>query len=78
MGYSMRTDRYRFTEWVSRKNPSEVDAVELYDHVTDPQENENIAGRPESAVLVKELSARRKAGWQAARPASLPAKSSEE
>ncbi len=78
MGYSMRTDRYRFTEWVSRKNPSEVDAVELYDHVTDPQENENIAGRPESAVLVKELSARRKAGWQAARPASLPARSSKE
>ena len=65
MGYSMRTDRYRFTQWVNRDDHSKVDAVELYDHQRDPQENQNIAGKPESAVLVKELSAKLQAGWRA-------------
>ncbi len=68
MGYTMRTDRYRFTQWVNRKDHSKVDAVELYDHQIDPQENQNIAARPERAALVKELTAKWNAGWQAARP----------
>jgi hypothetical protein len=64
----MRTDRYRFTQWVKRDDHSKVDAVELYDHQNDPQENHNIAGKPENAALVKELAAKLTAGWQAARP----------
>ncbi len=68
MGYTMRTDRYRFTQWVKRDDHSKVDAVELYDHQNDPQENHNIAGKPENAALVKELAAKLTAGWQAARP----------
>jgi arylsulfatase A-like enzyme len=68
MGYSMRTDRYRFTQWVKREDSSQVDAVELYDHQTDPQEDENIANRPENVALVRELTAKLHAGWQAARP----------
>jgi hypothetical protein len=32
MGYSMRTDRYRFTVRVGRQDHSRVDAIELYDH----------------------------------------------
>lgn len=68
MGYSMRTDRYRFTQWVNRDDHSKVDAIELYDHQTDPQENENIASRPENVALVKELTAQLAAGWKAALP----------
>ncbi|MCX7818546.1 MAG: sulfatase [Kiritimatiellae bacterium] len=68
MGYSMRTERYRFTLWVDRRDTNRVDAVELYDHATDPQENENIAGRPETAELVRELTAQLRAGWRAALP----------
>jgi hypothetical protein len=77
MGYSMRTARYRFTRWVERGDHSRVAAVELYDHQADPQENQNIAGRPEHAALVKELAAKLDAGWKAARPpgSSAPASS---
>ena len=32
MGYSMRTEKYRFTSWQKYENPNEVIAVELYDH----------------------------------------------
>ena len=66
MGYSMRTDRYRFTEWaVPAKDFREV---ELYDHKDDPQENVNLAGMPEHAATVKELTAQLHAGWKAAKP----------
>ncbi len=68
MGYSMRTDRYRFTAWMQRDDHSQVDAVELYDHQADPQENVNIAGPPQNAALVKELTAKLNAGWKAALP----------
>ena len=66
MGYSMRTDRYRLTEWsVPEKNFREY---ELYDHETDPQENVNLAGLPEHEGTVKELSGQLHAGWKAALP----------
>jgi len=68
MGYSMRTDRYRFTVWVSRKDQTQVDAIELYDHQNDPQENTNIAKVPTNAVLVETLTAQWRKGWQGAKP----------
>jgi arylsulfatase A-like enzyme len=68
MGYSMRTDRYRFTRWVSTKDRSQVDAVELYDHQTDPQENVNIARDPAHADLVKQLTLQWESGWKGALP----------
>lgn len=67
MGYSMKTDRYRYTEWRPRNGGAPV-AVELYDHTVDPQENVNLAGRPELQALMKELHDQLEAGWQAARP----------
>jgi len=70
MGYSLRTDRYRFTVWVSRKDHSKVDALELYDHPTDPQENQNIAKRPENVGLVEQLMVQWQQGWPAAKPKS--------
>ena len=72
MGYSMRTDRYRFTVWVGRNDHTKVDAIELYDHQTDPQENQNIAKRPENAALVEQLMAQWRKGWQGALPPHLP------
>jgi len=71
MGYSMRTERYRFTVWVDRKDNSKVDAVELYDQQTDPQENQNIAKDPANAELVKKLMAQWKQGWQGAKPSAV-------
>jgi arylsulfatase A-like enzyme len=68
MGYSMRTDRYRFTVWVSLLDPAKVDAIELYDHQIDPQENVNIAKDPIHAELVQRLMAQWKKGWQGAKP----------
>ena len=68
MGYTMRTDRYRFTAWLHRHDHSKVEAVELYDHQTDPQENVNLASQPENKALVKELTAKLNAGWKAAAP----------
>jgi len=67
MGYALRTDRYRYVEWRHRQTGAPVN-YELYDHATDPAENQNIAGRPENAELLQQLAAQLKAGWEAARP----------
>jgi len=53
-GYSMRTDRYRYTEWRDSKD-QHVIARELYDHDADPDETGNIAGRAENEAALKQL-----------------------
>lgn len=68
MGYSMRTDRYRFTRWVDKRDHSKVDAVELYDHQLDPMEMVNIATLSANVELVKRLTTQWEAGWQGAKP----------
>ena len=67
MGYTMRTDRFRLTRWVDRRDHSRLDAVELYDHESDPQENVNVAGDPQYASKLEELTAQWEAGWRGAR-----------
>ncbi|MBR9804052.1 sulfatase [bacterium] len=54
MGYSIRTDRYRYTEWRDFQS-GEAQARELYDHQTDPLEMTNLAGHDEHAKLIKKL-----------------------
>lgn len=66
MGRSMRTDRWRFTEW--RNEPGTFRMVELYDMQNDPMGNENVAKREEHAGLIKELTRQLRAGWKEARP----------
>ena len=66
MGYSLRTARYRYTEWGSLGEPPA--AVELYDHDNDPAENVNVALRPANKPLVAKLSDMLHKGWRAARP----------
>lgn len=56
MGYSMRTERYRFTRWQTINNPSEVEALELYDLHNDPDAMVNIADFHENKEIVQQLS----------------------
>jgi arylsulfatase A-like enzyme len=67
MGYSIRTVRYRYTEWWRTNSTNDtlnlhipIDPlpahVELYDHFADPDESVNLAALPEHASLVAELS----------------------
>lgn len=56
MGYSMRTDRYRYTEW-HRWNDGVTIARELYDHERDPLENRNVAGDRANQARMEALSA---------------------
>ena len=71
MGYTVRTDGWRYTEWVgwnqSTLRPvwSAVAGVELYDHRSqvifptnfDVAENENVAGNETLASVMQHLSA---------------------
>ena len=68
MGYSMRTDRYRYTEWL--KDRKDVVGVELYDYEKDPKGNASIAHLPENKELVAKLSKMLHDGWRAALPGS--------
>ena len=44
MGYSIRTERYRYTAWLDRRDANiEPLAEELYDHDNDPHETVNVA-----------------------------------
>ena len=70
MGYTMRTDKYRYTEWVpfDRKTitPSwnDLHGVELYDHTIDPEENINRYDDKDYKQLRSMLSEKLHAGWR--------------
>jgi iduronate 2-sulfatase len=51
-GNSLRTPRWRYTEWDEGRQ-----GRELYDHDTDPRELTNLAGDPSYAKTVEQLSA---------------------
>jgi len=55
MGYTVRTSDYRYVEWFNWDTKA-LAARELYDHRADSQENENVAGNPENAEIVREMS----------------------
>lgn len=67
MGYAIRTERYRYVEWIDWETKA-LKARELYDHDSDPMENINIADRTENSELVQQLAAQMKNGWKAALP----------
>ena len=61
MGYTLRTARFRYTEWVNHTaalTPAWTSLVarELYDHEHDPHETVNVAGHPAQATIVASLS----------------------
>ncbi len=50
MGRTLRTDRWRYTEWNEG-----AEGVELYDHTLDPRETRNLASQPEWSPLMRHL-----------------------
>ncbi len=66
MGYSMRTGRYRYTEWLDQER--KPIARELYDHGSDPGENVNLADDGSVQPLLSELSSLLHKGWRGALP----------
>ena len=55
MGYTVQTDRYRYTEWI-RESTGELLARDLFDHQSDPDENKSIATDPDNEHLMLQLS----------------------
>ena len=53
-GASLRTERFRYTEW----GKDGVNGRELYDHESDPEELHNLAGDAASADIIAELAPR--------------------
>ncbi|XP_050395464.1 iduronate 2-sulfatase [Patella vulgata] len=73
MGYSVKTDRYRYTEWVrlsERTNynsdmaDGHVVGRELYDHENDYQENVNLADHHDKVSIVASLKQTLHDGWR--------------
>ncbi len=55
MGYSMRTDKYRYTRWQKYEHPDQIIDRELYDHANGPLAERNLAKDPSFAKMVSEL-----------------------
>ncbi len=64
-GYSLRTERWRYTEWDGGKH-----GRELYDHQTDPRELTNLATAPAHAATLAQLSAQLQAAVKTTLPPS--------
>lgn len=58
-GHSVRTERYRYTEWDDGKQ-----GVELYDYLTDPEELQNLALDPQHAKTLDELKLFIRKNWE--------------
>lgn len=70
MGYSMRTTRYRYTNWLKRTDKATV-AEELYDYESDPNETENLAANTGYTSVLEALRRQSVGGWRAATPTGL-------
>ena len=71
MGYSIRSDRYRYNEFPRFNEDTvtmdwnDLDGVELYDHTIDPDENINRAHDEEYLDVIEELQEKLHDGWRA-------------
>ncbi len=63
MGRSVRTERYRYTEW-------DTNEAELYDHKNDPKEYRNLSNDPKHARTAADLKSLLHGGWRSALPSS--------
>jgi len=70
MGYSMRAERFRYTEWRDFRS-GDVLERELYDHSVSHAEIKNVVEDAAYARAVAELSSQLRAGWKAALPAHI-------
>ncbi len=70
----MRTDKWRYVEWTK---PGEQTQRELYNMVHDPQNDLNVADKPEHEKIVKVLGERLRAKFpvqEFKEPGAAPAK----
>lgn len=63
MGRSVRSERYRYTEWGDGQA-----GAELYDHQTDPHEWRNLASEPAQENVLREMKQLLQSGWRSAKP----------
>ena len=54
MGYSVKTKRFNYVEWVQLKS-GEILAKELYDHKMDPKETRNVIDDPQYSKEIASL-----------------------
>ncbi len=66
MGYTVRSGKWRYTEW--RRRDGKVTARELYDHSQSDVATANVVEQPEFADTLQEMKAKLLAGPEAARP----------
>ncbi len=57
IGDTIRTDRFRYSEYRANRGLGELTGRMLYDHQQDPGENTNVAGATENASTVQSISA---------------------
>ena len=67
MGYAIRTESHRYVEWRNWET-GKVQALELYDHQTDPNEIKNLAKEAAQEENLKQLQKILNDGWKAALP----------
>ena len=67
MQISVRTDRWRFNEWVDWQTTASSD-IELYDYSQDPVEITNVAAEPGNKAIIENLRQIRQKGWKSAAP----------
>ena len=63
MGYTVRTERHRYTEWCNW-DTKEAEGAELYDHRSDTDENINIVDDPKYDTVRKELASLLQEKWK--------------
>ncbi len=71
MGQTMRTNNYRYTEWVKfikapnyKPDSNQTFAIEFYDHTKDAEENWNRAYDQSYVAVVNEASDLLHKGWR--------------
>lgn len=64
MGRSLRTERWRYTEWTGARG--QRFGIELYDHQNDTGEDRNIASETANRAIIDELGKLLRGGWRGA------------
>lgn len=79
LGNSVRTPTHRYTEWIYFREKENAKAPvqfrELYDLVSDPWEQNNLAGMPDHMIAQEQMADLLRKGWKSALPdpvAALP------
>jgi len=63
MGYPLRTDSHRYTEWQDHQS-GEVKARELYDHTTTHDEDANVVSDTTHQAVVGDMTEMLSSGWE--------------